>query len=101
MSISRGRTLVPNSRSSVKVKVKYQGHSFQKNGHCGGISVSHSLLFLFLFLTVHINHKVPFPFTTIVASAVNVDQDQATQNVQLDLLSTLSAVGNIVHKSKQ
>ena len=36
--------MVPSSRSSVKVK--YQGHSFLKNGHCGGISVflKHSLL---------------------------------------------------------
>ena len=32
--------IVPKSRSSVKFKVKYQGHSFGKNGRCGGISVS-------------------------------------------------------------
>ena len=29
-------SLVPKSRSSVKVKVTYQGHSFRKNGRCGG-----------------------------------------------------------------
>ena len=36
MSIPCDKTflLVPSSRSSVKVK--YQGHSFKKNGHCGG-----------------------------------------------------------------
>ena len=33
----------PSSRSSVKVKVKYQSHSFRKNGRCGGISVSFSI----------------------------------------------------------
>ena len=41
-------SLEPKSRSSVKVKVKYQGHSFQKgkkNGCCGGISVSEIGLF--------------------------------------------------------
>ena len=32
------------------------------------------------------------PFTEIVAFAANVDQDQAAQNVQPDLESTLSAV---------
>ena len=32
--------LVPSSRSSVKVTVKYQGHSFRKNGHSRGIGVS-------------------------------------------------------------
>ena len=39
-------SLVPKSRSSVKVKVKYQGHSFKKNGSCGGegISVSQTQL---------------------------------------------------------
>ena len=31
-------SLVPKSRSSVKVK--YQGHSFQNNGRCGGIGLS-------------------------------------------------------------
>ena len=36
--------LVPTSRSSVKVKVNYQGHSFRKNGHCGSISVSQTQL---------------------------------------------------------
>ena len=34
--------LVPSSRSSVKVQVKYQGHSFKKkkNGCCGGNGTS-------------------------------------------------------------
>ena len=36
--------LVPSSRSSVKVKVKYQGHSFRENDRCGGISVSQTQL---------------------------------------------------------
>ena len=33
-------SLVPKSRSSVKVKVKYQGHSFRKKNEGGGIRVS-------------------------------------------------------------
>ena len=33
-------SLVPKSRSSVKVKDRYQGHGFWKNGHCWGIRVS-------------------------------------------------------------
>ena len=32
--------LITISRSSVKVKVKYQGRSFRKNGRCRGIHVS-------------------------------------------------------------
>ena len=39
-------SLVPKSRSSVKVKVKYQGHSFRKNG---GISVSQTQLVYYYF----------------------------------------------------
>ena len=34
------RAFVPKSRSSAYVKVKYQGHSFRKNGLCMGIGVS-------------------------------------------------------------
>ena len=37
-------SLVPKSRSSIKVKVKCQGHCFQKNGHCGVIRVSQTHL---------------------------------------------------------
>ena len=37
--------LVPRSRSSAKVKVKFQGHiSKKKNGRFGGISVSETHL---------------------------------------------------------
>ena len=36
-------SLVPKSRSSVKVK--YQGHSFQKNGRCRGIWVTNTFCF--------------------------------------------------------
>ena len=37
--------LVPKSRSSVKVMIKYQGHVHRKkNGHLGGISVSQTHL---------------------------------------------------------
>ena len=39
-------SLETKSRLSVKVKVKYQGHIFRKNGHCGGISVSQTQLVL-------------------------------------------------------
>ena len=42
MWISCDQTLMmlPNSRSSLKVKIKYQGHSFLKNSRCGGIHAS-------------------------------------------------------------
>ena len=67
--ISWGKTLpvVPKSRSSVKVKVKYQGHSFRKNGRCGGIIVSETQLVtksctLVLSLPVHITTRVYFTY---------------------------------------
>ena len=48
MSIPCDKTfmLVPRSRSSVKIKVKYQGHSFRKKirGGGGGIGVSQTHL---------------------------------------------------------
>ena len=40
------------------------------------------------------------PFMTIVAFVINVDQDQAAQNVQPDFLSTLSTLG-YYHVKKQ
>ena len=40
--------LVPRSRSSAKVKVKYQGHISLRNGRGGGISVSQTHLVLLL-----------------------------------------------------
>ena len=48
MSIPCDKTflLVSSSRSSVRVK--YQGHSFRKNGRCGGIGVSQKHLVFFL-----------------------------------------------------
>ena len=36
--------LVPGSRSSAKVKVKYEGHVSNKNGYFGGIIVSQTHL---------------------------------------------------------
>ena len=45
-------SLVPKSKSPVKVKVKYQGHSFLKNGHCVGIHVSQTQLCCFLLQRV-------------------------------------------------
>ena len=39
--------LVPSSRLSVKVQFKNQGHSFRKNGCCGGISVSQTQVVAF------------------------------------------------------
>ena len=47
MSIPCDKTfsLLPSSMSCVKVKVKYQGHSFCKNGRCGGIGVSQTHFF--------------------------------------------------------
>ena len=50
MSIPSDKTLllVLSSRSSVKVRIKYQGHSFRKKkkkkGRCGGKSVSQTQL---------------------------------------------------------
>ena len=41
-------SLVPKSRSSVKFKVKYQGHSFRKDGHCRSIHVSQTHLATFV-----------------------------------------------------
>ena len=41
--------LVPRSRSSAKVKVKYHGHVSQKMGVLGGISVSQIHLVISLF----------------------------------------------------
>ena len=47
MSIPCNKTfmLVPSSRSSVKVKVKYQGHSFRKNGRCAALGFHKHILF--------------------------------------------------------
>ena len=49
MHIPLGKTLslVPKSRSSVKINFEYQGHSFRKNGHCGGIFVETLIAELF------------------------------------------------------
>ena len=45
----KNHSLVPKSRSSVKVIVKYQGHSFRKDGRCGAIRVSRTHLVAFIF----------------------------------------------------
>ena len=47
--------LVPRSRSSAKVEVKYQGHIFKKNGRFGGNSVSqtHLVSICFLYFVSH------------------------------------------------
>ena len=52
MSIPCDKTflLVLSSKASIKVKVKYQGHSFRKNGHCRGIGVSQTHLVHFVIL---------------------------------------------------
>ena len=57
MYISLGRTLslVPKLRSPDKVNVKYQGHSFRKNGCCGDIRVSQTHLgFFFQIFSSHV-----------------------------------------------
>ena len=55
--------LVPGSRLSAKVKVKYQGHVSQKIGVLGGISVSQTHLVLFIdiekLVEVHIAIILP------------------------------------------
>ena len=38
-------SFVPKSSVKVKVKVKYQGYSFRKNGRCGDIRVSQTHIF--------------------------------------------------------
>ena len=43
-------------------------------------------------------NKLKVPFTTTVAFAASVDQDQTAQNVQPDLLSTLSTLLQHVRK---
>ena len=48
-----------------------------------------------MFLTLKV------PITTIVAFAASVDQDQAAQNVQPDLESTLSALGKLTKQKQQ
>ena len=58
MSIPCDKTflLVPSSRSSVKVKVKYQGQCFPKNGSfAGGISVSQTQ-FVFIISSTSCPH---------------------------------------------
>ena len=45
-------SLVQKSRSSVKVKVKYQGHSFRKNGRYGA-------------LVFHIHSLMPFKYQNL------------------------------------
>ena len=49
-----GKTIyfVPKSRSSAKVKVKYQGQFLEKKCRCGNISVSQIQL-VFLLITGH------------------------------------------------
>ena len=49
--------LVPRSRSSAKVKVKYKGYIFLKNGRFGGIIVFHKHILFSLFF-FFLNHKV-------------------------------------------
>ena len=58
MSISCDKTflLVPSLRSSVKVMVKYQGHSFRMNGCSWGNSVSQIQL-VFHGLTNKVRNK--------------------------------------------
>ena len=47
--------LVPRSRSSAKIKVKYNGYISQKNGRFGGIRVSqtHPVGIVLLYILVH------------------------------------------------
>ena len=42
--------LVPRSRSSAKVKVKYQGHVSQKMGVSGALVFHKHILFFFIFV---------------------------------------------------
>ena len=52
MSIPFDKTflLVPSSRSSVKVKVRYQGHNFQKMAVAGAFVFHEHILLFFYFL---------------------------------------------------
>ena len=62
--------LVPCSRSSVKVRVGYQGHNFKNNGRCEGVGVSqtHLVLASFAFL-------VSWHISTIIALQVADGQE--------------------------
>ena len=51
--------LVPRSRSSAKVKVKYKGYISQKNGHFGGIRVSQTVLVSVFFFLVEVIFNLP------------------------------------------
>ena len=70
MSVPCDKTflLVPSSRSSVKVKVEYEGHRFfflggGGNGCCGGISVSqtHLVSELRLFVDFDFSSSIKYP----------------------------------------
>ena len=61
--------LVPSSWSSVKVKVKYQGHSFLKNGRCWGIGVWQKHLISRMPFLGDISVFKPFPKGQIVDSS--------------------------------
>ena len=47
----------------------------------------------FIIKTAKVDLTIKAPFTTIVPFVARVDQDQAVQNMQPDLWSTLSTVG--------
>ena len=47
---SKTLSLVPKSRSSFKVKVKYQVTVFEKNGRCGDVNVSQTQRVYFWFM---------------------------------------------------
>ena len=49
--------LVSRSRSSAKVKVKYQSHVSQKMGVSGALVFHKNMLFSLSFLTDHENHE--------------------------------------------
>ena len=52
-------SLVPNLRSYVK-KIKYQGHSFRKNGRCEGIDVSQTCLVFVSMIECFVRKKQVF-----------------------------------------
>ena len=66
--------LVPRSRSSAKVKVKYQGNVFQKMGVSGALVFHKHILFLSYF---------PFVYAQKPGTPVEMDKDQVRSPVKV------------------
>ena len=100
-------SLVSKSKSSVKVKIKYQGHSFQKNSRCGGTCVSQTYLVsfchdFFAFPTCFEKHS-PYGFDTIMSLfEIDIFTEEATlYKGKLPYVLLLLAFGIDIIKKKK